>query len=36
MTAMEPTPEFSVEINLESIGGEPCEVNLEAGQNERA
>ena len=36
MTAMEPTPEFSVEINLESIGSEPCEVNMEAGQNERA
>ena len=36
MTAMGPIPEFSVEINLESVGGEPCVVNLEAGQDERA
>ena len=36
MTEMDPEPEFSVAINLESIREKPCEMSLEANQDERA
>ena len=36
MIEMEPAPEFSVEINLESVGDELREISLEADGDERA
>lgn len=35
MTTADPAPEFSVEIDLDSIGDEPREVDLEANQEEK-
>lgn len=35
MTAIDTTPEFSVEIKLESIGEDPREIDLEAKQEEK-
>ena len=36
MTSADTTPEFSVEINLESLNDEPREIDLKANRDEMA
>lgn len=36
MTTADSTPEFSVEINLDSVGDEPRKIYLKANQEEKA